>query len=122
MFGSRLALTRLPLDGIGSRAAYPAVKPRLLRGAADATPRMNAASASASSLSAARPSVPGAHIVPKKVAETIENSWLKAPLLRPSFVEILAEMENDPHFWDLVSLQNSEEEPNDASVVVDLSV
>jgi serine/threonine protein kinase len=73
-------------------------------------------------INGARPSVPGAHIVPKKVAETIENSWLKAPLLRPSFVEILAEMENDPHFWDLVSLQNSEEEPNDASVVVDLSV
>ena len=52
-------------------------------------------------INGARPPIPGAHIVPKKVAETIASSWLKAPLMRPSFVEILEEMENDPRYWDL---------------------
>ena len=63
--------------------------------------RLNAFQLMIKVINGARPPIPGAHIVPKKVAETIASSWLKAPLMRPSFVEILEEMENDPRYWDL---------------------
>ena len=61
-----------------------------------------------------RPTIPGTHIVPKRVAETIASSWSKMPLMRPSFVETLSKMENDPHYWELspsedvsIPIQNS---------------
>ena len=52
-------------------------------------------------INGSRPSIPGPSIVPQMVAKTIESSWRREPLLRPSFKEILQTMQNTPQFFKL---------------------